>query len=72
MPDQLGVAECLPRGVLVSGAFDSVISREGVAVGNEDSACVCGEDFTETFLGALLSKWGLSRQLQMRTREGAL
>ena len=53
---QLGVAECLPRGVLEAGASDSVMTRKGVAVGNEDSACVCGEDFTEATLGEWLPK----------------
>ena len=44
----LGVAECLPKGVEVDLSA-SVILRDAFAAEIQDSACACGEEFTGAF-----------------------
>lgn len=49
------------------------MTRKGVAVGNEVSARVCGEDITDPTLSEQLSKWlTAKRQLRTKMPNGAL
>lgn len=56
-----------------AGASESLMTRKGVAVGNEVSARVCGEDITDPTLSEQLSKWlTAKRQLRTKMPNGAL